>query len=319
MDYSRQIQSLDSFKNLKNEFNSSKVYGAYLFNCPDKMTACEFLLQIAKQLQTKNSDNPNATIAKIDANTHPDVLVFPKGKSFMVEDAIEIYDKVQVKPMTDEFKIFIINNIDVSTEVAQNKMLKTLEEPPKNVVFLMSCNNLEKVLQTIKSRSQKIDIGRIDVKYLSELLDCDEQTKKIALSFGDGYLGKTLDIVSNGEYIENYKNCLNIIKNLKKSDQIITFSSLFSKNKDIFENYLNLLSEFYRDLLVIKYNKLDIVKNKNVLEDLKIVAKDYSVKALCVIQKKLNTVKQKLESNVNLVTLADNMLLDILEVKFLCK
>ena len=318
MEYSKLIKSLESFKNLQNEFMSGKIGGAYLFCCPDKLTANVFLVEVAKMLETLNATD-RGTIAKIDAGSHPDVLVYPKGKSFMVDDASDIYDKVQVKPMLAVFKVFIINEIDNSTEQAQNKMLKIIEEPPKNVVFLISCISPENILKTIKSRTQIINIGRMDKSLIALAIDCEKQMADMALAQGDGYLGKTLDIINNKEYIEAYNNCLNIITNLKKSDQITSFSGLFSKNKDIFLNYINILNDFMRDILMIKLEQNKLVKNIGAINEISSLASEYSIIALLKILNEFIEVNKMLNSNVNLVSLAENMLLTILEVKFLCK
>ena len=318
MNYLSQIKTLQSYKLLQKEFSEGNIGGAYLFYCPDGLTAKVFLQEIAKLIENFGKADNKSDI-KIDANTHPDVLVYPKNKNFVVEDALDIYDKVQVKPILSDYKVFIINEIDNSTQQAQNKMLKIIEEPPLNVVFLMSCCSTEKVLGTIKSRSQMIEIGRMDKNVINNLLSCDEKTKQIALGIGDGYLGKTIDVASNSEFLANYENCLNLVKNLKKSDQIPTFCGFFNKNKDIFYLYLNLLNVFFRDILMVRVGCDNLVKNIIAIEDFKQLANEFSVDALLEILKRLDLAKLKMDSNVNLVSLADNLLLDILEVKFLCK
>lgn len=297
-----------------------KISGSYLFSCPDNLTSSLFMKELAKVLLQINTKDAEGLIAKIEAGTHPDVLVYPKGKIFMVEDAADIYDKVQVKPMLADYKVFIINNIDDATEQAQNKMLKIIEEPPANVVFFMSQKHDGEVLQTIASRSQKRVIGKIDNKLLYELLSKEEVEKqKLAIFLGEGYLGKTLEIIENDEFIQNYKNCLNILKNLKKSEQIVDFSGVISKNRDMFFTFLENISKFIRDILMIKLNKKDLVVNQNIMSDLNEISNEFSAGMLVEIINRLNLAKRKLDGNVNLVSLADNLLLEILEVKFLCK
>jgi len=261
-----------------------------------------------------------AHCAKIKAGSHPDVLVYPKTQTFMVEDASNIYDKVQVKPMLANLKIFVINDLDLSTEQAQNKMLKIIEEPPKNVIFLMTACSEEKVLSTILSRVQKMRIQKFNKQTLKNMLTTENvENLDIALNFGDGYIGKTLDILNNNNFVDCYKNMVNLIKNMKKSEQIPFFSVFLNKDKVFFENALLILNDFFRDILILHYDKNNLIKHTNLIELYSQLVLEYSAIATNKILKKLNLYKRRLDRNVNLITLADNLLLDILEVKFLCK
>lgn len=320
MKYKHLVESISAYQNLKKDYMAEKLSQAYLFVCEDKLTASEFVGEIAKLLVCENASACENCPSCIKANvaTHPDILTYPKGKSFMVSDASDIYDNVQIKPMISNKKIFVINLIDNSTEQAQNKMLKIIEEPPKNVVFLITAQNENKVLSTIKSRVQKIYINKIDKSLIKTILSNDE-VSQIAISNGDGYLGKTLEIVQNDQYIKVYNNIKNIVFNLKNSSQIPTYSKFISENNDVFNNSLIIFNDFFRDILLIKLDKTDLVKNTNLIAEFSHVEEEFSVLALVEILKRLNVYKKKLDSNVNITLLADNMLLEILEVKFLCK
>ena len=151
------IKSLDTYKNFVKDFMSGKLVQAYLFICEDALTCDLLTCEIAKLLacDVSNGCEICPSCKKINANSHPDVLMYPKGKNFVVEDANDIYGKVQVKPMFSKFKIFVLNNFDKATEQAQNKMLKIIEEPPANVIFLLSAGSESNVLHTITSRVQK--------------------------------------------------------------------------------------------------------------------------------------------------------------------
>lgn len=298
-----------------------KVGQAYLFLCPDNTTSNALVMEIAKLIlcENKNCCGVCSSCIKVQAGTHPDILIYPKGKNFVVDDANSIYDTALVKPVYSGNKIYIINDFDEATEQAQNKMLKVIEEPPNGVIFLFTAKQQTKILPTILSRVQKRDIDKVSLNLLEKLLDCDESTKKIALSAGDGFIGKTLSIASEDEFIKNYSEALNLIENLKKSEQIPYFSSKIAKNKANFEETLLIISELFRDMLMAKLEKCEYVKYQNAIELIKKSSNDFSVLALVTINREINKFKQKLYSNVNLVTLCDNMLLMILEVKFKCK
>lgn len=318
MDLKRQIKKLKTFNNFKDGMMRDEINQAYLFLSPDRLTNKSLLLELAKLLLCKSHSACEVcnVCAKINAGTHPDVLVYPKSSMFMVDDATSIYDNVQVKPMLADYKIFVINDIDNSTEQAQNKMLKILEDPPANVIFMLSAVNQENILKTILSRTIKITVDKMEHADIKEIFsNVSEDILNIALVFGDGYVGKTEGIINDNQFLEDYENMHNLIKNMKNSSQIPFFSPFFSKDKTIFANNLVILNEMYRDLLMQslgKNNLCTLCLNNEILQE-------YSAVALTNILKRINKIKQELDSNVSLTLLADNFLLEILEIKYLCK
>ena len=319
MKYSKQIRVLNVYSEFCKAYENGNISQAYLFISPDRLTNKHLLLELARKLNCNEDENCScANCAKIEMETHPDVLVYPKTSNFAVESANEIYDNIQVKPMYSNYKVFIINDLDISTEQAQNKMLKIIEEPPKNVVFLISAVSENKILQTIKSRVQKKYVDKIDLSILGCLFENSDK-KQMALENGDGYLGKTINFIDNNEFFKSYESMKNLLINFKRSEQIPHFSSFFSSNKNSFEQNLLILNEFFRDLLITSLGLPNLVKNKSLMTNFNELIGEYSPVAINNILKQFNEVKKKLERNVNLVFLADNMLMNILEVKFLCK
>jgi len=320
--YEKQIKTLNVYDIIKENIQNNKLSQAYLFLCEDSITNNLLALSVSKLILCKNQNACGVckSCSLFESESNPDLLVYPKDKNFIVDDAVEIYNKVQIKPLYSNYKIFLINNIDVSTVQAQNKMLKIIEEPPHNVIFILTATSEDKVLQTIKSRCQILRVNKFNNEVISEILSLEKgDNLDIALALGEGYIGKSIDILNNQKFNENYKNILNFIKNFKKSDQIPSFYEYFSKDRAGFELNLLLLNDFYRDALMCGLGSEKFVKNKNILNDIKQIAVDYSLSALNQILKLINNYKKMLDSNVLPSLLLDNFLMDILEVKFVCK
>ena len=322
MKYEKQIKTLNVYDIIKENIQNNKLSQAYLFLCEDSITNNLLALSVSKLILCKNQNACGVckSCSLFESESNPDLLVYPKDKNFIVDDAVEIYNKVQIKPLYSNYKIFLINNIDVSTVQAQNKMLKIIEEPPHNVIFILTATSEDKVLQTIKSRCQILRVNKFNNEVISEILSLEKgDNLDIALALGEGYIGKSIDILNNQKFNENYKNMFNFIKNFKKSDQIPSFYEYFSKDRAGFELNLLLLNDFYRDALMCGLGSEKFVKNKNILNDIKQIAVDYSLSALNQILKLRNNYKKMLDSNVLPSLLLDNFLMDILEVKFVCK
>ena len=154
---------------------------------------------------------------KIEAGFHPDVLVYPKGKSFLVADSEDILANASIKPMESRYKIFLINNFDLASVQSQNKLLKTIEEAPKNVVFIINAQNQSAVLQTIKSRTQIIEVGSFSACLLEEEPE--------------------------------FEFLLSMLENMQSSRQTLPFAVKFAE-KSGFTERLKLLAQIFEEILL---------------------------------------------------------------------
>ena len=312
------IKNQEFFKNLAEKKANNSLSNAILFFCEDDLTSSKVLILTALLLNYPTFDlfdEKSAEFLKIENGVDLDIKVYPKNKEkLLVSDSAEIVSECFVKPVNLLNKIFVINNFDVSTEEAQNKMLKVLEEPPKNVFFLLSAKSEEKVLSTIKSRCEKIKINPLSHDEISKL--CSD---KLAVVLGNGYLGKTLEL----ERKENLKKltefAVSLFTSLKNSKQVIRFSKRFIEEKNDIDLILEVMSLCIEDILKIKCESENLCRLKNYVSELKDVEPEFSVEALCEISRLISRLREKFEFNANLTVAIDNFLLKMLEVKYLCK
>lgn len=116
-----------------------------------------------------------ANCVDITNSTPMDVIEIDAASNRKVEDAQNILEKVMYAPVNSRYKIYIIDEVHMLSTTAFNALLKTLEEPPKNVIFILATTEVHKVLDTIKSRCQRFDFKRITtddiVKHLRYISD----------------------------------------------------------------------------------------------------------------------------------------------------
>ncbi len=311
------IKNQNFFKNLVSKKESGTLSNAMLFFCEDSLTSKAALILTSLMLEYQIYDLFNersAEYQRISSGIDLDVKVYPKGEKLLVADANEIVAEAYVKPVNLPFKIFVINNFDVSTDEAQNKLLKVLEEPPKNVYFLLSATSEEKVLATIKSRCDKIKINPLGDEQISAI-----SQNELAIVLGRGHVGKTLELEKN----ENLKSIANfgvsLFTQLKSSKQVVKFSKQFLDFKSDLNLILQVMSLCIEDIIKLKCESEDLCKMKSYMAELKDVEPEFSVEALCEISKLILRLIEKIEFNANLTVALDNFLLKMLEVKFLCK
>lgn len=281
----------------------------------DNQALFDFSFFVAKKLlcKTQNACGGCSECKKIEHNNHADVLIFPKEKEVIsVEEMVSLTQNSIVLPFEADKKIYILNNFSQTSGLVQNKLLKTLEEPPKHVFFVLNVANETKVLPTIRSRCQKIYLPKYDdLEIWNSLKDFDltDVQKQNIVTYCDGIKSKALQFAGD----LNFENTLNLTfdiwKNLRNSTQILKYSSKFYSNKQLFENFLFLYNIMLGQVLHAKLGEKNNF-NQEVFEE---IAKDFSLKALTQIEKICIGVVEKLERNCNLGLVIDNFFLKILE------
>lgn len=153
-------------KTLSNAFHLNKIAHAYLFTGPRGTGKTSAARIFAKSLNCENG--PTVTpcgvcpsCIDITNGNAIDVIEIDAASNRKVEDARNLLEKVQFVPVSGKFKVYIIDEVHMLTTEAFNTLLKTLEEPPKNLVFILATTESHKVLTTIISRCQRFDFRRI--------------------------------------------------------------------------------------------------------------------------------------------------------------
>lgn len=153
-------------KALTNAISLNKISHAYLFTGPRGTGKTSIARILAKSLNCK--EGPTVTPCEvcpscvdIKNSTPMDVIEIDAASNRKVEDAQNILEKIQYVPVNGKYKIYIIDEVHMLTNHAFNALLKTLEEPPENVIFILATTEPQKVLETITSRCQRFDFRRI--------------------------------------------------------------------------------------------------------------------------------------------------------------
>ena len=169
-------------KALANAIQMDRISHAYLFTGPRGTGKTSTARIFAKSLNceegpTVSPCNECENCKNITNSIPIDVIEIDAASNRSVNDADEIIQKVALAPVQSRYKIYIIDEVHMLTNQAFNALLKTLEEPPKNVIFILATTEVHKVLDTIKSRCQRFDFKRITTddiaKHLRYISDCE--------------------------------------------------------------------------------------------------------------------------------------------------
>lgn len=268
---------------LKNEIVAGRLNHAYLFTGSrgTGKTSCAKILAKAVNCLDVHGGNPCGTCEVcrgIDDGSTLDVVEMDAASNRNIDDIRQIIDEVQFKPAKCKYRVYIIDEVHMLTTQAFNALLKTLEEPPEHVVFILATTEVHKLPQTILSRCQKFEFHRIPPRAIADRLLFVAQQEEVKLSdsaamliasVADGALRDGLslldrciaissdideDVVRNAAglarktYLYELVNCV-INKNTAKSLEII--DRLYGESKDMARLCDELVAHF-RALMLIK-------------------------------------------------------------------
>ena len=184
-------------RTLRNAIDQDKVSHAYLFCGPRGTGKTTTARLLAKALLCENgpTSTPDGTCEDcelIAAGEHPDVYELDAASRTGVENVREeIIGRVQFAPTRGKRKIYIIDEVHMLSTAAFNALLKTLEEPPSHVVFILCTTDPQKVPETIHSRCQRFDFRRIAHEAIVSRLGA------VCMAEGVEFEGEALDLVAH--------------------------------------------------------------------------------------------------------------------------
>ena len=271
---------------LKQALISQKIAPAYLFNGPRGTGKTSSARIFAKSLNCLSSKQPTPNpcgkcelCIQIAEGNALDIIEIDAASNTGVENIREIIDRARFAPTQARWKVYVIDECHMLSTAASNALLKTIEEPPEKVVFILATTNPERVINTIQSRCQKFDFKRISSNTIFNNLSAI--ANKESIKFEDQAL-KLIAKRSNG----GMRDAQSLLDQLSLLPNGVTTKNVQSLLGEVSENDLtdliNALINNQPDSLLISCNNLYDAGNEpnEILVGLLNITRDLLLKTL---------------------------------------
>lgn len=274
---------------LENEVKSNKIGHAYLFigtRGTGKTTCARIFAKAINCLSKNNAEKPcgECSVCKAsETQSLQDIIELDAASNNGVNDIREICESTKFTPSICKYKVYIIDEVHMLSTGAFNALLKTLEEPPSHVVFLLATTEVNKIPATILSRCQKFEFKKISSENIAKRLkfvakeenifleevatdviaNCAEGAMRDALSILDKCASLnnnvTADLVCSTLFVADEKTIVDICESIINKDlnrAIYLLKELSQKSTSV-QNIFSMMIKYFSDLMLVKSNSYD--------------------------------------------------------------
>lgn len=266
---------------------------------------------------------------KVRNGSHQDVMWYPGNSSRLrvnVADMQNLVEEASKRPIDNgDCRVFLINAADslvgASSEVWQNKLLKTLEEPTAGTFIFVGVTDAEGLLPTVRSRCQTLKLAKTDEAQIVSALQSEGYEKslcEVAAAACGGNPDTAKAIFADPSIFRAFDNAADMLQNMSSTKNSLRFVSKILADKDYLPWFLR-----FSALLLAESIYFRLAENLCVLpshrQTIQKICQNYSLQAAEVCIEKISFAKKRLDQSGSVTVVTDNLINTILEVKYRCR
>ncbi len=315
------IASSHAFAELKRDCKENVLKHAYIFESSD-FAALETLSAMFISC-AEYGEVSEFVLKRVFDGGYIDIVRVPsaeKNGKMDVEDAAYITDTAYFTPTELKTKYYIIAAENGMSAPVQNKLLKTLEEPPSSARFIIFTAGGD-LLPTVSSRCSSVRLEEFSVEDIErELINVgtDELTALFSAAVARGNIGYAEKIASDSGYRRAYESAMNFLLNVKRSPQILPAAGSIIAEKEKFGAFVDYLELIFRDIMVYRECGASAIVLKPAAGDILTLSREYDTRTCLALMPLLTRARDRMRLYGNAASCADELLFSILEVKSKC-
>ena len=317
---------------LQNGLEAGKLAHAYLLVGPAHVGKMTLAVNLAQALNCESDDRPCLQCPhceKIASANHADVQVIGLSqngdtagtKLIGIDQIKQLQHTASLPPFEGKHKVFIIDGAELLSIEAANCLLKTLEEPSNNVTFILLTTNDRLLPETVISRCQHLELRPLSTTEVESALikngDIETERARLLAGLSQGCPGWAFSAAEDETLLQQHDEIINRIIQILDADYeerfafVARVASQFAQNRATVYDMLNLWTNFWRDLMLVKTGGESLITNIDKKDELIEIAGNYGLSQIKTVVRSIQGTAEQLRQNANTRLALEVLMLDI--------